>query len=405
MKKKIAVIGGGLVGLATAYKLSLKFGDRVKIFLVEKEKGICQHQSGNNSGVLHAGLYYKPGSLKAQMATSGIRQMIDFCRQNEVPHEQCGKLVVATNAAECETLQTLMERGKLNGLSGLKMLGQEEIKEHEPFCRGVKAVHVPEEGIVDYKRVGASLQRHFVQGGGEVIHLFQLKKIIRQQNSLMLQSETGQELQADYLINCAGLYSDIVAKQCGIESSIQIIPFRGEYYQLKENAKYLVKNLIYPVPDIQYPFLGVHFTRMIDGAIEAGPNAVLAFRREGYRLGQVNITELASALVFPGLTKFLMQHKRMVYNEIMSSLFPSVFLDRLRKLVPDIQQGHIEKGGAGVRAQAMQKDGTLVQDFAIAQNEFSLHLINAPSPGATACLAIADYLISKMSLETESKGV
>lgn len=400
MKKKIAVIGGGLVGLATAYKLSVKYEDKVKIFLVEKEAGICRHQSGNNSGVLHAGLYYKPGSLKAQMATSGIRQMMDFCRQHNIPHEQCGKLVVATTPQECEGLKTLLERGQLNGLEGLKLMDGEAIKEYEPYCRGMQAIHVPQEGIVDYKRVGETLRSLLIQNGAEVVNLFNFSKVVQRPEGLTLHADSGQELMADYIVNCAGLYSDVVAKQCGIASSIQIIPFRGEYYTLKDDAKYLVKNLIYPVPDIQYPFLGVHFTRMIDGAIEAGPNAVLAFRREGYKLSQVNIGELASTLAFPGLMKFLLKHKSMAYHEIMSSLFTSVFVDRLKKLVPDIQKEHIEKGGAGVRAQAMDTNGQLVQDFAIDQNKFSIHLINAPSPGATASLAIADYLISKMEVNT-----
>jgi L-2-hydroxyglutarate oxidase len=395
--KHIAVIGGGIVGLATAYKLTLKYKDYT-ISLLEKEAEVCEHQSSHNSGVLHSGLYYKPNSLKAILSTKGIKEMIAFCEEHHIAYEQCGKLVVATNDKEEATLQKLFESGTQNGLSGLKFVNKDQIKDYEPHVVGQKALHVPEEGIVNYKKVGQKLAELFTKNGGQIHYNFKFDHVLQKGTKSILVAENGQTLEVDYTINCGGLYSDVITKKFGIETDIQIIPFRGDYYHLKPSGAHLVQHLIYPVPDIEYPFLGVHFTRMIEGGVEVGPNAVLAFKREGYKFSDLNLSELVGALGFKGLRKFLAQHKGMVYDEMKSSLFKSVFLSRLQKMVPEIQEEHIEKGLAGVRAQAMREDGLMVQDFALTHNAYSLHVINAPSPGATSSLAIADYIIDQMHI-------
>jgi (S)-2-hydroxyglutarate dehydrogenase len=397
IKKRVTIVGGGIVGLATAYKYLLKYGSDAEVVVLEKETTVGTHQTGNNSGVLHAGLYYKPGSLKALLATSGIKQMTAFCKENNIKHEICGKIVVATDENEKITLKKLLETGTQNGLQGLQWLeGEAAIKTYEPNATGVAAIVVPEEGIVDYRQITSVLQKKIEQLGGSVLCNFKVAAANFNNETWTIEATDGRQHNCDFVITAAGLYSDKIAKTFGCDSDIKIIPFRGDYYMLTDEAKHLVRNLIYPVPDIKYPFLGVHFTRMIDGKIEAGPNAVLAFAREGYTFGNINLVELAESLFFKGLLTFVFKHKALVLDELYTSLSKQKFARRLQKLVPAIRASHIQKAGAGVRAQAMMIDGTLVQDFAIVQNKQSFHVVNAPSPGATASLAIADYILSEI---------
>lgn len=390
----ITIIGGGIIGLATAWKI-LHRGLTDQVLVLEKETEVGRHQSGNNSGVLHAGLYYKPGSLKAKLATSGIKQMTRFCKEYQIPHEICGKVVVATNESEVQTLKKLFDNGSQNGLAGLKWLNREELNAIEPHVNGIAAIHVPEEGIVSYKAVCDQLRRLIHEAGGSVITSFHVADVSQNNHKWTITSSNNRVVHTNYIVNCAGLYADQIAAKCCVKSEIKIIPFRGQYYTLRKQAKHLVKHLVYPVPDPSYPFLGVHFTRMIGGGVEAGPNAVLAFAREGYRFRDIKISEFWDALRFEGLRKFMDKHKLMVLAELNSGLVKRSFLKRLQKLIPEIRSRDLVRGGAGVRAQAMAPDGTLIQDFVIEQHARSLHVISAPSPGATASLAIADYLIDE----------
>ena len=391
---KICVIGGGIIGLAVARRLHSSHRGS-EITLLEKEPGFGRHQSTHNSGVLHAGLYYKPGSAKARLAVSGIRQMIEFCQHHRIPHDICGKLVVANTPGEVERLRSLQERGRKNGLSGLAWLEDDAMREVEPHVCGLAALRVPEEGIVDYRAVCDALERENRELGTRLNIGVKVDKITPDNGALVVSSRTA-EVRADFVINCAGLHCDRVAELAGEKRETRIVPFRGEYYQLKPSAQHLVRNLIYPVPDPVFPFLGVHFTRLIHGGIEAGPNAVLAFAREGYTKWRINPIDLADAVFFKGLWNFMRQHRIMAWDEMRRSFSKRLFCQSLQKLVPEIQESDLEPGGAGVRAQAMEPAGTLVQDFAFIERSNALHLINAPSPAATASLAIADEIASKI---------
>jgi L-2-hydroxyglutarate oxidase len=382
----IIVVGGGLVGLGTALRL-LESGVGKRVRVLEKEAGVGRHQSTHNSGVLHCGLYYKPGSIKARMAVNGIREMTAFCQQHGVKHEICGKLVVATDAAEVERLKELQSRGTKNGLEGLRWLNAEEMREIEPNVAGLAALRVPQEGIVDYAGVCAAMVQEITRLGGEVITGAKVE-ILRQQGGEWVAVTTAGAHRSKFLVNCAGLHSDRVCELAGEEREVRIVPFRGEYYQLRKEREHLVKHLIYPVPDPKFPFLGVHFTRMIHGGVEAGPNAVLAFAREGYRKQDINVEDLADALTFGGLWKFMAQYPSMCWSEIQRSFSQRLFCESLQKLVPAVQESDLEPGGAGVRAQAMGNDGTLVQDFSLVCKNQAVHVLNAPSPAATASLAI-----------------
>ncbi|HVT81527.1 MAG TPA: L-2-hydroxyglutarate oxidase [Phycisphaerae bacterium] len=386
----IGVVGGGLVGLATARHLQRLFPG-TQIVLWEKEAGVGRHQSSHNSGVLHAGLYYKPGSLKARLAVSGIRRMVAFCQQQGIPHEICGKLVVATDETEVARLRALLERGAQNGLRGLRWVSREELREIEPHAAGVAAVHVPEEGIVDFGAVCAALQREFESGGGLLV-LSARVVALRQSGGRWDVATTAGDRTVDFLVNCAGLHCDRLARLAGVREVTRIVPFRGEYYRLGENAARLVRHLIYPVPDPTFPFLGVHFTRLIGGGVEAGPNAVLALSREGYSWAQVSIPDLLDALSYPGLWRFMHRHTAMTWDEVSRSLSRRRFCAALQKLVPEVRASDLMPGGAGVRAQALLADGTLVQDFHFAHAPGALHVLNAPSPGATASLAIGEHI-------------
>ena len=388
--KQIVIIGGGIVGLATAHEL-LRRKPGTAVTVLEKEPRVGQHQSSHNSGVLHAGLYYKPGSQKARLAVSGLRRMVEFCQQHSIAHEICGKLVVAVDEAEVLRLQNLLERGQQNGLEGLQWLKPEQIREIEPHAAGIAALRVPQEGIVDYPRVCAVLQEEIAKAGGRVVTGAKVTRISPENAGWRIESATG-DFAADFLVNCAGLHCDRVSALAGERREARIVPFRGEYYQLKKERQFLVRNLIYPVPDPKFPFLGVHFTRLIHGGIEAGPNAVLAFAREGYRKTDVNVADLCDALAFSGLWRFLGKHKRMSWEELKRSLSRRLFCQSLQRLVPEIREEDLEPGGAGVRAQAMSPAGELIQDFHLVRRPNALHVLNAPSPAATASLAIGETI-------------
>ncbi len=395
--KRICIIGGGLVGLATARKLTAQCPS-VTIRVLEKEATVCAHQSGHNSGVLHAGLYYKPGSLKARLAVSGVREMVAFCREHTVPHEICGKLVVAADESEVPRLKSLHERGIQNGLEGMRYLDIKGMREIEPHVGGVAALHVPQEGIVDYHKVAEVMQKGIDASGGRVVLNARVTSLELRNDEWRIGSAAG-DFAADFIVNCAGLHCDRVSQLAGEKREVRIVPFRGEYYKIRPERQSLVKNLIYPVPDPQFPFLGVHFTRLIYGGIEAGPNAVLAFSREGYRKTDVKVADLWDALTFSGLWRFLAKHKRMSWEEVRRSFSQRLFCESLQRLVPEIRPEDLAPGGAGVRAQAMSPAGELVQDFCLLNRPKALHVLNAPSPAATASLAIGGEIANLVARE------
>lgn len=395
MRHSFSIIGGGIVGLATAIAVRRAFPDSA-ITLWEKESSLGRHQSTHNSGVLHAGLYYKPGSLKARLAVAGIRQMVAFCRDHDVPHEICGKLVVATDPQEVSRLRGLLERGVANGLQGLRWLEPADFKEIEPNVRGLAALHVPEEGIVAYDAVISAMAR-LLEDMGVVIRTGSAVRLLSAVRGGGWEVETTQGGgRCSFLVTCAGLYSDRLAMLAGERRETRIIPFRGEYYRLAPRATGLVKNLIYPVPDPVFPFLGVHFTRLIHGGVEAGPNAVLALAREGYGRLSFNPADVVDAVFFGGMWRFLGKHRRMCWNEFRRSWSRRLFCEALRRLVPDLREEDLAPGGSGVRAQAMSPHGDLVQDFDLIERATALHVVNAPSPGATASLAIGDHIANRI---------
>ena len=389
-ERRVVVVGAGLVGLATAYKMLLR-RPGIAVTVLEKESAVGLHQSRHNSGVLHAGLYYSPGSLKARLAVDGIRQMSAFCQRYDIAHQICGKVVVAATAAEIPRLRELMERGRLNGLSQLEWLEPARIRELEPHAAGVAGIRVPEEGIADFPAVAARLSTEIQRRGGQVVTNAELSGL-RRANPGWIAITGAAEFAADLLVNCAGLHADRVAILAGERPELRIVPFRGEYYLLRPDRQYLVRHLIYPVPHPAFPFLGVHFTRMIRGGVEAGPNAVLALAREGYGKRVVSPRDAIDALTFPGLWRFLARHPAMSWGELRRSFSKAVFCRALQRLVPEVRVDDLLRGDAGVRAQAMLPDGRLVQDFHFLTRANALHVLNAPSPGATAALAIGDEI-------------
>ena len=388
---KVAIIGGGLVGLATAYRLLERFSS-IQLLLLEKEDGPGRHQSGHNSGVLHSGLYYKPGSKRAILARQGIRQMVEFCRVHGIAHEQCGKVVVAAAEEERPRLQALFERGLANGLNGIRMLDREQIGEMEPHAAGVAAIHVPEEGIVDYEMVSRVLASQIGERGGEIKYRSEVTRL-RQGSRWIIHTRSGDH-EADFLINCSGLHCDRVSRMAGNRDPAKIVPFRGEYYKLRPERQHLVRNLIYPVPDPSFPFLGVHFTRLIHGGVEAGPNAVLATAREGYRKTDFSLRDTVETLTYRGFWRFFLRYPAMCWAELRRSFSKELFCRSLRRLVPEVRIGDLGPGGAGVRAQALSPAGQLVDDFYFVRQPHALHVLNAPSPAATASLAIGDEIVS-----------
>jgi len=398
MKYDFIIVGGGIVGLATALRI-LEARPGAKLLLLEKESALGRHQTGHNSGVLHAGLYYKPGSLKAKLAVQGLRQMVDFCQKHGVAHEQCGKIVVATEPAELPRLQKLMERGVANGLKGLQKLSPEEIRKIEPHAAGLAAIQVPEEGIVDYGGVVEAMAKEIRALGGKIITGEQVDRLKSAGGTWRVET-FNETFETNQVVACAGLHSDRVVSRSGMKPSAKIMPFRGEYYMIRKERQSLVRNLIYPVPDPQFPFLGVHFTRMAKGGVEAGPNAVLAMAREGYTWGEINIRDLAESLSFPGLWRFMLRYPSICSYEIWRSINRREFCRSLQKLVPEIQESDLEPGSAGVRAQAMSTNGALVEDFSFVEGPGILHVVNAPSPAATASLAIGEYVARRLGLKS-----
>jgi len=388
LKYDIAIIGAGIVGLATALKIKEKSPDK-KVLIIDKENDVAAHQTGHNSGVIHSGLYYKPGSLKATNCITGYKMLVDFCEKNEVPYDICGKVVVATSKEEIPVLNGLFTRGIANGLDGLKMLDKDEIKEYEPHVAGLEGFWVPQTGIVDYSVVSQKMKTLLKQTdtifalGSKVTNI----KITSTEVNIIA---GGEEYQSAQLINCAGLHSDKIAEMTGDNPGIKIIPFRGEYYTLKPEKEYLVKNLVYPVPDVELPFLGVHFTRMQRGGVEAGPNAVLAYKREGYKKTDISLPELFETLAWPGFQKVIKSFWKMGMGEFYRSYSKSAFTKALQKLIPEIVADDLVKGASGVRAQACDRDGGLLDDFLIHQTDRVINVLNAPSPAATSALSIGE---------------
>jgi (S)-2-hydroxyglutarate dehydrogenase len=391
MTYDIAIVGGGIVGLATARAVVERFPS-LKLVLCEKEAELGRHQTGHNSGVIHSGIYYKPGSFKARLCVEGVRLMMDFCEAHAIKYDRCGKVIVATSQEEVPRLEALYERGTANGVPGLSRIDAGRVREIEPHVRAVAGIHSPNTAIVDYSQVTAALGRDLVAGGVTIEYNFPVSAITRVRGGGLAISTREHTITASKLINCAGLYSDVVARLAGANTEVQIIPFRGEYYFLRPERESLVRGLIYPVPDPEFPFLGVHFTRTIHGEVEAGPNAVLAFSREGYRFARVRPRELAGTLGYGGFWAMARKYWRTGAYEVYRSLSKKKFVEALQKLVPDLRGDDITPGGAGVRAQAVRPDGSLLDDFSIATGPDAIHVVNAPSPGATASLAIGRHI-------------
>lgn len=390
MNYDIIIIGAGLVGLATAYQTKLKNPDS-KILILEKEKDVALHQSGHNSGVIHSGIYYKPGSLKAKNCIEGYNSVINFAEQHGIRYDLCGKIIVATSQEELPLLDNIYKRGIENGLQDLKYLSREEFREIEPHCEGVRAIKVPQTGIIDYPGIAKKIKELFEELGGEVRFNNEVKNIINKGSEIIVINNNS-EFKTRKLISCAGLYSDKITKMTNEKNDVVIIPFRGEYYKIKDEKKHLVKHLIYPVPDPSFPFLGVHFTRMIDGNIEAGPNAVLAFKKEGYNFFDFNFSETMQTMLWPGFRKIVAKYGKTGMGEMHRSLSKSAFTKALQKLLPEIQENDLVPGGSGVRAQACDRNGGLIDDFDIVKNGNIIHVRNAPSPAATSCLSIGNKI-------------
>ncbi|MEX2286525.1 MAG: L-2-hydroxyglutarate oxidase [Planctomycetaceae bacterium] len=389
----IAIIGGGIIGLATGYRITERFPGK-KIVLFEKEAELAHHQSGRNSGVLHSGMYYKPGSLKAANCRAGKQAMEAFCRREGIAFEICGKVIVAVDASELERLNRIFERGTANGVK-CEIIGRDRLVQLEPHTAGIRAIHVPEAGIVDYKGVSERLRAIICERGGEIRTRAPVTAIHEREGHVVVESPAG-EVEAQYLINCAGLHSDRVATMTGHPSDAKIVPFRGEFYELKPSAQHLCRNLIYPVPDPTFPFLGVHFTRLALGGVECGPNAVLAFAREGYRKTDVNLRDLFESLTYPGFLRMTAKHWKMGLGEMWRSISKRAFVAALQRLMPEIRADNLEPAPSGVRAQALSRDGNLVDDFLIETNDRVINVINAPSPAATAALNIGQIIVDKL---------
>ena len=396
MTADIVVVGGGIVGLSTALKIKEK-QPGLNVLLLEKEADISAHQTGNNSGVIHSGIYYKPGSLKAENCIRGYSMLLDFCKENQIPVDLCGKVIVATKEEELGQLEKLYQRGIDNGLAGLKYLSKAEIQEREPHCSGIKGIFVPQTGIVNYRLVSKKIAEKFIQLGGQVLTSHKVISVEAQLGRVEVITPQ-KTIVCKLMVNCAGLYCDKIAEMAGQNLDVRIIPFRGEYYSIKPEKAHLVKNLIYPVPDPNFPFLGVHFTRRISGEIEAGPNAVFAFRREGYKRTSFNWSEFWQSMLWRGFRKVAVKYWKTGLGEYYRSFSKAAFTKALQELVPDIREEDLLPAGAGVRAQACDKDGGLIDDFYIREAPGCIHVLNAPSPAATSSLSIGDT-ISELALK------
>lgn len=393
MTYDVIIVGAGIVGLSTAYKLSLAFPE-LRITVLEKEGEVAAHQTGNNSGVIHSGIYYQPGSYKARNCVNGRHQLVDFCRKYDVEHEICGKVIVATSEEEIPRLHKIYKRGIQNGIEGIEIIGKERLAEIEPYTGGIKAIWVPVTGIVDFKGV-CEQEQALLEEAGHPVQLNEPAIGIKKNDREIVVQTPNQELKSRYLINCAGLQCDRIARSAGLKPDIQIVPFRGEYYELKPSAQHLVKGLIYPLPNPEFPFLGVHFTKMVTGGIECGPNAVFAFKREGYDKLSFDLLETVETFNFPGFWKMAGRHWRMGLDEMRRSLSKKAFVRGLQQLVPAIQEHQLEEAPSGVRAMALTPDGDIVDDFSFVTAKREIHVLNAPSPAATAGLAIGDEIVEK----------
>tara|TARA_Y100000996_G_C22489865_1_gene629769 strand:- start:9 stop:1202 length:1194 start_codon:yes stop_codon:yes gene_type:complete len=389
---KVCIIGGGIIGLSLAYKIQKRFPQYI-ITVLEKENTIGAHQSSNNSGVLHCGLPYKYNSLKARLSIDGIKQMVSFCIENKIDHDICGKIVVSTNKFEDNHIESVAANGKKNGLLGLKFLNQTDLKKREPNIRANKALLVPEEGIVNFKQVVNTLSNKILDNGGFISLNNKVSGCVTDKGKHIILTTKG-EFECDLVINCSGLFSDRIYKKLLKKSPpFKIIPFRGEYYRFKNEYKNFINHLVYPVANPKFPFLGLHFTRMIDGKLTVGPNAVLAFKREGYKLADFSLYDFFDSVFYKGLYTFILKNKRFSIEQLSSSLFKLIFIKNIKKMTPDLKIDMLEKDYSGVRAQAIDINGNLIMDFKIFKENNQIHLLNAPSPGATASLAIADYII------------
>ncbi|MFA3784120.1 L-2-hydroxyglutarate oxidase [Melioribacteraceae bacterium 4301-Me] len=394
MKYDVIVVGAGIVGLASAFKI-LEKNPRLKLLIIEKENQISKHQSGNNSGVIHSGIYYKPKSLKAINCINGYKLLVKFAEENDIKFEICGKIIVATSEQQIPDMLKLYNSGIENGLNGIKIMRTEELKEIEPYVNAVQGIFVPQTGIINYSQVSEKYLEKIKQWDGEIVFNSTVINIKEKTDECEIITEDN-HFQSKYVLTCGGLYSDYLAKMTNPEIDIRIIPFRGEYYKIKEEKKHLIRNLIYPVPDPNFPFLGVHFTRMIDGKVEAGPNAVLAFKLEGYRKIDINLIEFFQTITWPGFISVVKKYWKTGIGEFYRSFSKKAFVKELQKMIPEIQESDLEQGGAGVRAQACSKKGGLIDDFYFVESKRLLHVCNAPSPAATSSLSIGDYVANRI---------
>jgi len=391
---QVAIVGGGIVGLATAYRLTQEH-PHVRALVVEKESSVGAHQTGHNSGVLHSGIYYRPGSLKAKNCRIGKEAMERFCASEDIPYDICGKVIVAVDESETPRLENIFERGQQNGVK-CEIIGPERLKELEPHAAGLRAIHVPEAGIVNYRRVCERMAEIVRQHDGRIVCGARVKALHPLKKSVVLHTSRG-DYETDYVVNCAGLHCDRVTRMSGQKPQAQIVPFRGEFYELKPEVQHFCKNLIYPVPDPSFPFLGVHFTRTIDGAVECGPNAVLAFAREGYRKLDVNAWDLCESLTYPGFLRLAAKYWRVGAGEMWRSFSKAAFVNGLQRLMPQIRSEHLTPARAGVRAQAIAGDGSMVEDFLIQQTDRIVNVENAPSPAATSALNVGTLIVEKLA--------
>jgi (S)-2-hydroxyglutarate dehydrogenase len=394
MQYDITIIGAGIVGLSTAYKLLSKKPD-LKILVLEKEPGVAMHQTGSNSGVIHSGIYYRPGSLRAKYCIEGYRQLIDFSDKEGIAYDLCGKVIVAVSPEEIPILESVYDRGIKNGLDKIRIISGDEIKEFEPHVNGTKAIHVPYAGIIDFKEVAEKIAEKITgELGGTILYNQKVRNIFTRKGSSDV--VTGTDVHSTKLvINAAGLFSDVIALLTTPRLDLRIIPFRGEYMKIKKEKEYLVNNLIYPTPDPQFPWLGVHFTRMMKGTKEAGPSAVFAFKREGYKKSDISLGDLGRAFAWPGFQKIMFKFMKFGLAEYYRSYNKAAYTKALQRLIPEIQKEDLERGDSGVRALALGRDGELLDDFVFAENEWAINVLNAPSPAATAGLSIGEIVADK----------
>ena len=403
MMYDFTIVGAGIVGLSTAYKLSLKYPE-ASILVLEKEDRVAAHQTGKNSGVIHSGIYYTPGSYKARNCVDGRHQLVEFCKSHDVAMEVCGKVIVASDESEVPKLKEIFERGLQNKIEGIELIDRKRLHELEPHVDGVAAIHVPCSGIADYAGMCRVMMKLLEKGKGSIQFEQEVTGIRDKGDHVLIEAE-GKKFKSGYLINCAGLYSDHVAKNAGVQSPVKIVPFKGEYYELKPEAEYLVNDLIYPLPNPEFPFLGVHFTRMALGGIECGPNAVFAFKREGYKKLSFNLKETTETFNFPGFWKMAKEHWRMGLDEYRRSFSKKAFVKGLQKLIPAIREEHLQVSPSGIRAMALRPNGEILDDFYFEVVDRQIHVLNAPSPAATAGLAIGDEIVKKIEANFKIKEI